>query len=240
MIQHNYQSRYLVIIDVVVNVYKYETCKFDKPFLTFQTNHVFIGKTQDIDDFDDGNTILLECENIDYIYISGFEIVKFKIEDKIIDYISLIGNNMVSFPIAVGEKFIFFLYNSWKFFETNKIEKDSLLNRTKNSLDPFDYHVERCSINSFKKIEYSIIHTYYPNREDDDDDDNDDDDIVIETPEYHNGDNEVVKIFNEKCVICLEQDSIYAFRLCGHQFICQQCNDNECNIIILKCIVCRR
>ena len=63
-------------------------------------------KSQDIDDFDDGNTILLECENNDYIYISGFEIVKFKIEDKIIDYISLIGNNMVSFPIAVGEKYI--------------------------------------------------------------------------------------------------------------------------------------
>ena len=44
MIQHNYQSRYLVIIDDEVNVFKYEKCKFDKPFLTFQPNHVFIDK----------------------------------------------------------------------------------------------------------------------------------------------------------------------------------------------------
>ena len=35
MMQHNYQSKYLVIIDSVVNVYKYEKCKFDQPFLSY-------------------------------------------------------------------------------------------------------------------------------------------------------------------------------------------------------------
>ena len=156
MIQHNYQSRYLVIINDVVNVYKYEKCKFDEPFLTFQPNHVFIGKSQE-DDFDDGNTIVLEFDNNDYIYISGFEIVKFNIEDKIIDYKSLIGNNMVSFPIAVGGKYIYFLDNSWKFIETNKIEEGSLLNRTNNSIDPFEYHIERCGLNSFLKKENIVL-----------------------------------------------------------------------------------
>ena len=44
MKQYNYQSKYLVIIDNVVNVYKYEKCKFDQPFLSYQAKHIFIGK----------------------------------------------------------------------------------------------------------------------------------------------------------------------------------------------------
>ena len=34
MIQYNYQSRYLVILDDNVNVYKHEKCKFDLHFLS--------------------------------------------------------------------------------------------------------------------------------------------------------------------------------------------------------------
>ena len=155
------------------------------------------------------------------------------------------GNNMIPYPIAVGEKFTYFLYNRWKFLENDKIEEGSLLNRTNNSLDPFDYHVEECGADSFKKLECSLIHTYWPDREEDDDDVVEEDvfeqeENLIETPPYLNGDNEVVKIFNEKCVICLERDSIYAFRECGHQCICQQCYENKGDIDILKCIVCRR
>ena len=104
MMQHNYQSKYLVIIDSVVNVYKYEKCKFDQPFLSYQPKHVFIGKSQDIVNFD-GNTLLLEGENNEYVYISGLEIIKFETEDKNIDYISLMGNNIIPYPIAIGEKF---------------------------------------------------------------------------------------------------------------------------------------
>ena len=38
------------------------------------------------DNFDfDGNTLLLECEDNEYVYISGLEIFKFKTNDKIID-----------------------------------------------------------------------------------------------------------------------------------------------------------
>ena len=226
-----------------MNVYKYEKCKFDDPFLTFQPNHVFIGKSQDRDDFN-GNTLLLECDNNEYIYIGGFEIVKFQIEqeDKIIAYISLMGNNMIPFVIAVGEKYTYFLYNRYRFIESDKIEEGTLFNTTDYSLDPFDYHVQKCGGDSFKKIESSLIHSYWLNREEDDDDDDNviEQENLIEIPEYLNGDNEVVKIFNEKCVICLEQDSIYAFRLCGHQCICQQCYENKGNIDKLKCVVCRR
>ena len=61
---------------------------------------------------------------------------------------------------------------------------------------------------------------------------------LIETS-YTNGNNEVVKIFNQKCVICLERDSDYAFRQCGHQCICEQCYQNKGDIDFLKCVVCR-
>ena len=79
---------------------------------------------------------------------------------------------------------------------------------------------------------------------DSEDDDLVDEDIVeedenlIETP-YLNGNNEVVKIFNQKGVICLERDSFYAFRQCGHQCICEQCYQIKGDIDILKCVVCR-
>ena len=254
MMQHNYQSKYLIIIDSVVNVYNYEKCKFDQPFLSYQPKHIFIGKSkncpmsefsqnQAIVNFDDGNTLLLECENNEYMYISGLEIVKFEIEDKIIDYISLMGNNKIPNPIAIGEKFTYFLYNRWKFLENDKIEEGTLLNRTNFSLDPFDYHVEKCGVDSFKKIECSLIHSYWLNREEDDDVVEEDifeqEENLVETT-CLNGNNEVVKIFDEKCVICLDRDSIYAFRECGHQCIFQQCYENKGDINILKCVVCRR
>ena len=68
--------------------------------------------------------------------------------------------------------------------------------------------------------------------------DNVEDEVLIE-PSYTIGKNEVVKIFYQKCVICFERDSVYAFRQCGHQCICEQCYENKGVIDILKCIVCR-
>ena len=255
MIQYNYQSKYLVIIDGDVNVYKYEKCKFDQPFLSFQPKHIFIGNSKicpmtefsgarDKNDFD-GNTLLLECENNEYVYISGLEITKFKTDDKIIDYISLMGNNMCPYAIIIGEKYTYFLDHHYKFIENDKIEEGSLLNTTNTSLDPFDYHLEKCGIDSFKKLERSLIHSFWPGHgEDIEDDDLVEEDIVegnedlIET-QYFNGNNEVVKIFNQKCVICFERDSVYAFRQCGHQCICEQCYENKGDIDILKCVICR-
>ena len=42
MIQHNYQSKYLIIIDRNVYVYKYEKCNFDQPFPSFKPKHIFL------------------------------------------------------------------------------------------------------------------------------------------------------------------------------------------------------
>ena len=51
----------------------------------------------------DGNTLLLEFENIEYVYIFGLEIFQFMADDKIIVYVSLMGNNMVlPYTFAIG------------------------------------------------------------------------------------------------------------------------------------------
>ena len=63
----------------------------------------FSGAADNSSDFD-GNTLLLQCENNEYLYISGLEVFKFKTDDKIIDYISLMGNNMIPYAIIIGEK----------------------------------------------------------------------------------------------------------------------------------------
>ena len=55
-----------------------------------------------------GNTFLLEGEDNEYLYISGLENFKFKIDDKISDFISLMGNNMVPYAIILGEENTFF------------------------------------------------------------------------------------------------------------------------------------
>ena len=200
----------------------------------------------DSSDFD-RNTLLLDFEINEYVYISGLEIIKFKTEDKIIDYISLMGNNMVPYAFVIGEKYTYFIYHRYKFIENDKMEEGTLLNATNYSLDPFDYHVEKCGVDSFKKLEHTLIHTYWIGHGEDEENEDDnlveediveEDENLIETP-YLNGNNEVVKIFNQKCVICLERDSIYAFRQCGHQCICEQRYENKGDIDILKCVLCR-
>ena len=135
MIQYNYRSKFLVVIDGDVYVYKYEKCKFDQPILSFQRKHIFIGKSKicrpmtefsgavnNGSDFD-GNSLLLECEDNEYTYICGLETTKFKTNDKIIDYISLMGNNMIPYAYAIGEKYTYFLYHRYKFIENGKIEE---------------------------------------------------------------------------------------------------------------------
>ena len=254
MIQYNYRSRYLDVINenTHVSVYKYEKCKFDEPFLSFQPQNIFIVKSKDcaltqmsnaLDNSDfDGNTILLEFNDNKYVYISGSEIFGFETNDKISDYISLIGNNMIPYTYAIGSKYTYFISDRYKFIENEKIEEGSLL----NTLNPYEYHLSKNGIDSFKKlIDCKRIHstcswlTIEGDMEEIVDHEEDEEDNDIHDLEYTNGNNEVIKIFNQKCVICLERDSEYIFKQCGHQCICEQCYLNKGDIDILKCVICR-
>ena len=118
------------------------------------------------------------------------------------------------------------------------------MNATNNSLNPHDYHAEKCGKNAFKKLEHTQIHSFWPGFEEygeNEDDylvekDEETEDLIV--TKFYNGNSEDVKIFNQKCVICLERDSDYAFRQCGHQCICEQCYQIKDDIDILKCVVC--
>ena len=103
---------------------------------------------------------------------------------------------MTPYAIMVGEIYTYFLYDRYKFIENDKIEEGTLLNATNNSLDPYDYHLEKCGTDSFKKLERNLIHTCWPGYGEDIESDDDDDLVeedVVET-QYFNGTNEVVKI----------------------------------------------
>ena len=52
----------------------------------------------------DSNTILFGGDDNEYKFFSGFEIIKLSAEDKIIEFISVMGNNMIPPVIAIGGK----------------------------------------------------------------------------------------------------------------------------------------
>ena len=57
----------------------------------------------------DGNSILLNLSKNKYVYI-GESIYSFETKnDKILEYHSPVGNNDVPYPVAVGEKYVYFL-----------------------------------------------------------------------------------------------------------------------------------
>ena len=247
VMHYNYRNKCLVvIIDTTVYVYEYKICKIDPPLFSFQAKNIFIGKSKvcpmtelsgaaDNSSRFDGNTLLIECENNEYVYISGLEITKFKIDDKIIDYISLMGNSMIPHGIMIGERYTYFLYHRYEFIGNDKIEEGTLLNVTNISLDPYDFHLEKCGIDSFNQLERSLFHTFWSGHGEVIDDDLVEEEINIHEIEYTLGDNEIVKVFNQKCVICLELESVYIFKQCGHQCICEQCYQNKGNIDIKMC-----
>ena len=253
MMQYSYRYRYSIVkVDANVYVYEYEKYIFDPSFFSFQTKTIFIGKSKvcpmtefsgagDKIDFD-GTTLLLECEDNEYVYISGLEFFQFKMADKIMDYIFLMGNNMIPYTFPVGDKYTYFLSSHYKIIQNDKIEEGTLLNATNDSSDPFDYHLGKCGVDSFKTLEHTQIQAFYPHEEDEEKEDGDlvaedegNEDLIESN--YCNGTKEVVKIFNQKCVICYERDSV--FRQCGHQCICGEYYQNKGDIDILKCVVCR-
>ena len=186
--QFNYRYRYLVvIIDSNVYVYKHEKYKFDPTFLSFQAKNIlfrgskvcpmteFSGAGDKIDFV--GNTLVLGCENNEYVNISGLEFFQFKTDDKIIDYISLMCNNMTPYTFAIAEKFTYSISTQYKFIENDKIKEGTSLNTTNNNLDLFGYHLEKSGENSFKTLEHTQLHSFYFDSEENAEDE---DDVLVE------------------------------------------------------------
>lgn len=98
------------IRDEEVKIYNnYEIKNPDKPIVAFKPSKVFIGESPECyAEKYDGNTILLEIGENEYIYI-GECITKFKTLSKVIYYLSPVGNNDVPYPFAIDEKGNFYL-----------------------------------------------------------------------------------------------------------------------------------
>ena len=68
----------------------------------------------------DGNTILLkiseENDKHRYFYIGGDMVCSFLTNDKIYDYISNMGNNLITYTIVIGEENVFFSNSKFQFY----------------------------------------------------------------------------------------------------------------------------
>ena len=55
------------------------------------------------------------------------------------------GNNMNPCATVVGEKYTYFLSDHYNIIQNIRIDEGTQLNSTKDSLNPFDYHLAKCS-----------------------------------------------------------------------------------------------
>lgn len=77
-----------------------------------KVNKIFIGKYQYKSTRGkvhkmDGNSILLQVGN-KYVEI-GWDVYEFKTDDEIVKYYSFVGNSDVPYPVAMGEKYVYFM-----------------------------------------------------------------------------------------------------------------------------------
>ena len=99
----------------------------------------------------DGNTVLLELPGNKYVYI-GCNIYEFTGKDKILSYMSPVGNNNVPYPFAIGEENVYFMldkvYVPLKYIEAvSKMEMTGL----------YPYFYEHLSSHSKKMNNVKII-----------------------------------------------------------------------------------
>ena len=77
------------------------------------------------------------------------------------------------------ERYPYLISTRYKYIENDKIGEGALLNATNDCLDPFDYHLGKCGVDSFKTLEHTRTHTCWP-RDDEEDIEDEDDDLVEE------------------------------------------------------------
>ena len=247
----NYRKHFsVVIIDNNVTIFRIENS--DKIWEGLVKN-IFIGKSclNEMTEYSgakddskwDGNTILLEIVDKKYIFVGNIGVYSFETEDKIIKFTSNVGNNCVPYPVAYGEKNIYYMNDMCQFIPYISIQDNDIrkkISEMDETYDPYEFLYdsnggERIKFHSFIMIARQFTDRFYENDEIEMERNEEDEEDEIFENKFYNGTNELVKIFNQKCVICLENGSIYAFRQCGHLCLCENCYNSE----ITKCVVCR-
>lgn len=134
----NFETFELEDIDIL---YRFEK----EPMLKFLPKEIYLGKS---DDGHEGNTILLDMGNLQYIYI-GRIIYSFITYAPIVCYLSQIGNNDVPYAYAIDT------YNNYYLMEFGTVMKN--LHLKNMFVDPFDYYTYECDDIDRKYIECEPI-----------------------------------------------------------------------------------
>lgn len=128
----------------------------EKPALIFQPKRILVGKSplNKMTEFSggygpdfDGNTILLDMGNGEYIYI-GDQIWSFDTKYKIVKYISPVGNNDVPYPFAIDDSNNIYLI-SYNVIIMHRGDIAKLLEKYDN---PYDYYGDYALITSEQGI----------------------------------------------------------------------------------------
>lgn len=92
-----------------------DTQDFTKLIKTYtHVKKVFIGKDNVLGKKFDGNSILVHLSGDRYLYIGSW-IYEFSTKhDRIVDYFSQVGNSDVPYPVALGEKSVYFMLEPTK------------------------------------------------------------------------------------------------------------------------------
>ena len=152
VIQHNYRRRYIVVVsdkETLINVvvYNFQLDKLCYEIVDVKPIGIMLGNSCDNDmtqfsgarndECWNANTNLLQLEENKYMFI-GEQIYTFTTQgDKIIKYISNMGNNFCSYPIAYGEKNIYLLAKEEN-LSHDKITDKEILKRIKEMDESFE------------------------------------------------------------------------------------------------------
>jgi len=127
---------------------KYETSPI-KSFFGFEPKKIKLSKSYR--DLFLGNTILLKINKENYILIESC-IYEIKIlDDKIINFVSPVGNNDIPYPIGYGKKYTYFLTSGFHERMDNKIIPKELL-EIDNAEALNSFYLTQRKTNSFEKI----------------------------------------------------------------------------------------
>ena len=111
-----------------------------------------------------GSTILLKISEENnknrYVYIGANKIYSFITNDNFLENISKMGDNMVPYSIAIGEEIIYVLSPHCKCIKRKNIRDVELLKTNGDSIDPFDYHLQKHGPDRFENLlEFTCIHS---------------------------------------------------------------------------------
>ena len=73
---------------------------------------------------------------------------------------------MTPYVFVVGSRYTFFISQHHNFIENDKIVEGTLLDSSDDGLDPYDYHLEKCGPDCFKRLlDCNRIHSSWPGKE---------------------------------------------------------------------------